>query len=179
MYSSSIQLFGLRKQHYARKTKQVSEPVRACQNPTQILFFFFFQFYWDIISIQHHISLRCTVWWFELYTSWSDYHNKFSEHPSPHTGTKLVKEKYFLITKTLDWLSWQFSHVMCVCVSRSVTSNSLQPHGLLPTKLLCPWNSPAKNTGVGNQSLLPNPGIKTRSPTLQVDSLLLSHQGSP
>ena len=24
---------------------------RACQSPTQILFFFFFQFYWDIISI--------------------------------------------------------------------------------------------------------------------------------
>ena len=26
---------------------------------------------------------------------------------------------------------------------------------------------------------LPNPGIKSRSPTLQSDSLLLSHQGSP
>ena len=25
----------------------------------------------------------------------------------------------------------------------------LQPHGLWPTRLLCPWNSPGKNTGVG------------------------------
>ena len=33
-------------------------------------------------------------------------------------------------------------------------SDSLQPHGLLPTKLLCPWDSPGKNTWVGSYSLL-------------------------
>ena len=33
-------------------------------------------------------------------------------------------------------------------VSHSVVSNSLWPHGLWPTKLLCPWDSPGKNTGV-------------------------------
>ena len=38
--------------------------------------------------------------------------------------------------------------------SRSVVSDSLQPHGLQPTRLLCPWNSPGKNTGVGCCSLL-------------------------
>ena len=27
-------------------------------------------------------------------------------------------------------------------------SNSLQPRGLQPTRLLCPWDSPGKNTGV-------------------------------
>ena len=31
-------------------------------------------------------------------------------------------------------------------------SNSLQPHGLYPVKLLCPWNSPGQNTGVGSHS---------------------------
>ena len=31
----------------------------------------------------------------------------------------------------------------------SVVSNSLQPQGLQPTRLLCPWESPGKNTGVG------------------------------
>ena len=30
----------------------------------------------------------------------------------------------------------------------------LQPHGLYPTELPCPWNSPGKNTGVGSYSLL-------------------------
>ena len=39
-------------------------------------------------------------------------------------------------------------------VSCSVMPDSLQPHGLLPTRLLCPWDSPDKNTGVGCHSLL-------------------------
>ena len=36
----------------------------------------------------------------------------------------------------------------------SVVSNSLRPHGLQPTRLLCPWDSPGKNTGVGCHALL-------------------------
>ena len=39
-------------------------------------------------------------------------------------------------------------------VSRSVVSNSLGSHGLGPTRFLCPWDSPGKNTGVGCHSLL-------------------------
>ena len=31
----------------------------------------------------------------------------------------------------------------------SVVSDSFRPHGLLPTRLLCPWDFPGKNTGVG------------------------------
>ena len=40
-------------------------------------------------------------------------------------------------------------------VSHSVMSSSLQPHGLYPSRLLCPWNSPGKNTGVSCPFLLP------------------------
>ena len=40
------------------------------------------------------------------------------------------------------------------CIGHSVVSDSLQSHGLWPTSLLCPWNSPGKNTGVGCHSLL-------------------------
>ena len=37
-----------------------------------------------------------------------------------------------------------------VCVlSCSVMSDSLQPQGLQPTRLLCPWDFLGKNTGVG------------------------------
>ena len=36
----------------------------------------------------------------------------------------------------------------------SVVSDSLQPHGLQPTRLLCPWDSPGKNPGVGCHFLL-------------------------
>ena len=38
--------------------------------------------------------------------------------------------------------------------SRSVVSDSLWPHGLQPTRLLCPWDFPRKNTGVGCHFLL-------------------------
>ena len=55
-----------------------------------------------------------------------------------------------------------------VCVSCSVVSDSLQPHGLYPARLLCPWEFPGKNTGVGSLSLLQeifptwglNPGLQ-------------------
>ena len=41
--------------------------------------------------------------------------------------------------------------VMRAC---SVVSDSLQPHGRQPTRLLYPWDSPGKNTGVGCHFLL-------------------------
>ena len=39
-------------------------------------------------------------------------------------------------------------------LSHSAMSDSLQPHGLLPASLLCPWKSPGKKTGVSGHSLL-------------------------
>ena len=38
--------------------------------------------------------------------------------------------------------------------THSVVTNSLQPHGLQPTRLLRPWDSPGKSTGVGCHRLL-------------------------
>ena len=62
-------------------------------------------------------------------------------------------------------------------------TSGLQPHGLQPSRLLHPWNSPGKNTGVGCPSLLQgifltqglNPGL------LHCRQILycLSHQGGP
>ena len=40
------------------------------------------------------------------------------------------------------------------CSVTSVVSNSLRPYGLRPTRILCPWDSPGKNTGVGCHALL-------------------------
>ena len=36
----------------------------------------------------------------------------------------------------------------------SVVSDSSRPHGLQPTRLLCPWDFPGKGTGVGCHCLL-------------------------
>ena len=55
----------------------------------------------------------------------------------------------------------------------SVVSNSLRPHGLKPTRLLCPWNFPGKNTGVGCHSLL-----LTQESNLSLSRLLHWHAGS-
>ena len=63
---------------------------------------------------------------------------------------------------------------VCVCVSRSVLSNSLRPRGLKPAWLLS-MESPGKSTGVGcliaSPGDRPDPGVKLRSPALQMDSL--------
>ena len=40
-----------------------------------------------------------------------------------------------------------------VLVAQSML-DSLQPHGLCPTRLICPWNSPGKNIELGRHSLL-------------------------
>ena len=39
-------------------------------------------------------------------------------------------------------------------LSRSVVSDSPQPRGLQPARLLCPWNPPGQYTGVSSRSLL-------------------------
>ena len=51
---------------------------------------------------------------------------------------------------TFRWLSDKKGTHMCV--SHSLMSYSLQLRG--PTRLLCPWDSPYKNTGVGCHALL-------------------------
>ena len=49
----------------------------------------------------------------------------------------------------------QYDKSLCAVLSCSVVSDSLQPHGLEPARLLCPWEySPGKNTRVGCHALL-------------------------
>ena len=51
----------------------------------------------------------------------------------------------------------------------SVTPNSLQPHGRLPTRLLCPWNFPGKKTkwlAISSNRESSQPRIKPLSPAL-------------
>ena len=111
-----------------------------------------------------------------------------------------------LLARTLDWVampssSWlrEWTHI-CLCLlpwqvgslplapprkpincvreSRTVLSNSLQPHGLYS-----PWNSPSQNTGVGCHSLLqgifPSQGSNPHLPHCRQILYQLSHKGSP
>ena len=58
----------------------------------------------------------------------------------------------FRIFHSLLW-STQSKACCCCCVTL-VVSDSVRPHRQQPTRLLCPWNSPGKNTGVGCHFLL-------------------------
>ena len=42
----------------------------------------------------------------------------------------------------------------CCCLVTKSCPNLLRPHSLWPARLLCPWNFPGKNTGVGCHFLL-------------------------
>ena len=44
--------------------------------------------------------------------------------------------------------------ILQACSVTPVVSDSLQPQGLQPARLLCPWDSPGKHTGVGSHALL-------------------------
>ena len=59
---------------------------------------------------------------------------------------------------------------MCVC-------SAVQPHGLQPVRLLWPWDSPGKNTGVGCHSLLQ--GNFLHLPHWQANSLPLALAEKP
>ena len=46
----------------------------------------------------------------------------------------------------------------CCCSVALVMSDSVRPHRWQPTRLLCPWDSPGRNTGVGCHFLLHHSG---------------------
>ena len=129
----------------------------------------------------------------------------FPSHQDPLNGSECISQISSLSSLWLSYLChywscatapWlllplltqsQCNTLHCVCARVcSVVADFLWPHGLWPARLLCPCDSPSKNTGVGCHFLLQ--GIfSTQGSNLhllrllhwQVDSLPLSHLGSP
>ena len=109
-------------------------------------------------------------------------HNKFSR--SYIWKLKCMETRRFpLLGSWLNWFGvgpcWQASWaVLC-----SVLSNSLRPHGLQPIRLLCPWDSPGKNTGLVChfllQGIFPTQGSNLGLLHCRQILYCLSHQGSP
>ena len=84
------------------------------------------------------------------------------------------------------WLSGKASVCQRWSACCLVVSDSLQPYGLLPARLLCPWGFPGKKAGVGCQALLqrifPTQGLNPHLLHLlhwQGDSLPLTPPGTP
>ena len=108
----------------------------------------------------------------KIYRELLQYNNKKTSNPILKCG----KIETYLSKETIQIPN----AVLC---SRSVMSSSLWPHGLQPTSLLCPWDSPGKNTGVGYHSLLhvifPAQGLNPGLLHCRWVLYHLSHQGSP
>ena len=75
---------------------------------------------------------------------------------------------------------------VCACCCYAVFQSCptlLRPHRLKPARLLCPWDFPSKNMGVGChfllQEIFPTQGMNPSFLHWQANSLPLSHQGSP
>ena len=78
--------------------------------------------------------------------------------------------------------SLYFCIYICICCLVAKPCPALlQPRGLWPTKFLCPWDFPGKNTGVGCHFLLQGifltQGLNPHLLHWQSDSLPLNHQG--
>ena len=65
----------------------------------------------------------------------------------------------------------------------SVVYDSLRPHELQPTRVLCPWDFLGRNTGVGChfllQGIFPTQGSNSRSPASRADALPSEPPGKP
>ena len=57
---------------------------------------------------------------------------------------------------------------MLLLLSRSVMSDSVRPHRRQPTRLLCPWHFPGKNTRLGCYFLLQCMKVKSESEATQL-----------
>ena len=83
-----------------------------------------------------------------------------NDHFSKFSYILIATEIFSCVKNFYDFLPCYFQICnrvllsVCVCVSRLVMSDSLQPHGLKPARLLCPWDFPDKNIGVGCHFLL-------------------------
>ena len=75
---------------------------------------------------------------------------------APFTIAKIQKQAKRLSTDAWIkmWHIYTMEHCMCVCQVTSVVSSSVRLCGLQPARLLCPWHSLGKNTGVGCCALL-------------------------
>ena len=89
------------------------------------------------------ISFR--IDWFDILAVQGTRRSLLQPHSSKasilwHLAFFMVQLSHWYMT-TENTMKWKWS--------RSVVSDSSRPHGLYSTRLLCPWNFPGKNAGVG------------------------------
>ena len=100
----------------------------------------------------HYKSITCTL----------KHGFVFSDRPSPRLRILLCADVF---------------EQLCCCLVAKSCPTLLWPHGLQVARLLCPWNFPDKNTGVGSyflfQGFFPTHGLNLHFLHWQVSSLPL------
>ena len=113
----------------------------------------------------------------ELNTKRTELRTK-GNYPQPSEMEKKRTQKIFQVPGLYSSFSLKPLETLA-----AVISDSLQPHGLWPTWLLCPWDSPGKNTRVGCHSLLQGifltQGLNLGLPHCRQILYHLSHLESP
>ena len=110
----------------------------------------------DIGSLTFQWS--CPTWNLQEYAPWS--RDPVSKGASPVSGDSLVGLRMPGMRVDAPALVSCFTLLCfsvtdsCYCLVATSCLTLLQPHGLQPTRLLCPWDFPGKNTGVDCQFLL-------------------------
>ena len=118
-------------------------------------------------------------------------------HPSVHSGTIHKSQDTETTWMPVDrWDRWMDKenmvclYIICIHIYVNTMGSCYLfaklcltlCHGLQPTRLLCPWDFPGRNTGVGCyfllQGIVPSQTLNLCLLHWQADSLPLSHQAS-
>ena len=81
------------------------------------------------------------------------------KHPPLYLWSYLCSQ--LQLRHPMEWL------LLLLLLSRSVVSDSVRPHRQQPTRLLSPWDSPGKYTGVGCHFLLQCMKVQSESEVTQ------------
>ena len=105
-----------------------------------------------VLSYNMWVRILCTAAWHPLFKSQPCCLPSMHHHPQEVTSKTTAT---FPLNSPGQSLSYYCSiHTKSPVVARSVVSDSSPPCGLWPARLLCPWDFPGKDTGVGCHSLL-------------------------
>ena len=131
--------------------------------------------------MQDNNYMNPIVTWYSLFLTHSFFYFPFLEKEmAAHSSILAWKIPWTEELGRLQSIPFQFKVKVKVLVAR--LSELLGLHGLWPTRLLRPWDSPGKNIGVGSHSLLqgifPTQGLNLGLVHCRCGLCRLSHQGS-
>ena len=138
-------------------------------------------FYLSLISLIGSHCWRVTAGLPSL--SWPAAGSQPKAHVHGGPGTVLLRHRIHPQRASLHPQAWPVPTLLrvCVCAHSLHACLTLWPQGLWPARLLCPWNFPDKNTGMGccdpPPRDLPDPAIEPVSPVSSAVQKV--DQGSP